>query len=87
KYNYINIADFISYSIETEEYELILDIIDNNINNELSDADYLGVIERIQKNNDELKIIELKEKLKNTSDINEKLKINDEIAKLKKKDV
>ena len=29
----------------------------------------------------------VKEKLKNTSDINEKLKINDEIAKLKKKDV
>ena len=87
KYNYINIADFISYCIESDEYELILDIIDNNINYELCDEEYLGIIDKIKHNNDEDKIIKLKEKLKNTSDINEKLKINDEIAKLKKKDV
>ena len=87
KYNYINIADFISYSIESEYYDDILDIIDNNINEELSDQDYLALIDKIKRINDELKIAELKEKLKNTTDINEKLKLNDEIAKLKKKDV
>ena len=87
KYNYINIADFISYSIESDDYDLVLDIIDNNINYDLSDAEYLGIIEKIKANNNEDKINELKEKLKQTSDINEKLKINDEIAKLKKKEV
>ena len=87
KYNYINIADFISYSIESENYELVLDIIDNNINYELSDQEYLGIIEKIKANNNEDRIKELKDKLKTTSDINEKLKINDEIAKLKKKEV
>jgi len=87
KYNYINIADFISYSIESDSYETILDIIDNNINTELSDQDYLALIDKIKLINDENKIMQLKNKLKSTSDINEKLKITDEIAKLKKRDV
>ena len=80
-------ADFISYSIESDSYETILDIIDNNINTELSDQDYLALIDKIKLLNDENKIMQLKNKLKSTSDINEKLKITDEIAKLKKRDV
>jgi DNA primase len=87
KYNYINIADFISYSIDKDYYELLLDIIDNNINENLSDQDYLALIDKIKSVNNEVKIIKLKEKLKSTSDINEKLKLNDEIVKLKKREV
>ena len=87
KYNYINIADFISYSIDKDYYELLLDIIDNNINENLSDQDYLALIDKIKLVNNEVKIIKLKEKLKSTSDINEKLKLNDEIVKLKKREV
>ena len=84
KYNYINIADFISYEVTSDNYDLILDIIDDNINTELTDNDFVGLIEKIKQNDKEKTIQELKEKLKQTSDINEKLKINDEIAKLKK---
>ena len=48
KYNYINIADFITYEIDHESYELVLNIIDNNINMELNDNDYVGIIEHIR---------------------------------------
>lgn len=85
KYNYISIADFITYEIESNNYELVLSIIDNNAKVELSDNDYVGIIDKIKTIIDEMKINELKEKLKTISDINEKLKITDEIAKLKKR--
>ena len=84
KYNYINIADFISYEVSNDSYELALSVIDEFINNELSDLEYVGVIEKIKNNICEDKIKNLKEKLKVTTDINEKLNIADEIAKLKK---
>lgn len=87
KYNYINIADFITHEIESDNYELILKIIDNNINVELIDNDFIGIIDKIKKWLTENKINELKEKLKLTVDINEKLKITDQIAELKKRDV
>lgn len=85
KYNYINIADFITYEISSNNYEKVLDIVDNNANMELNDADFVGLINKIKYWIDEKKIQELKEKLKTISDINEKLKITDEIAKLKKR--
>ena len=84
KYNYINIADFISYVVASDYYELILDIIDNNINETLTDNDFVGLIKKVKENDKENTIKVLKDKLKQTSDINEKLKINDEIASLKK---
>ena len=84
KYNYINMADFISYEVSNDSYELALSVIDEFINNELSDLEYVGVIEKIKNNICEDKINKLKEKLKVTTDINEKLSIADEIAKLKK---
>lgn len=85
KYNYISIADFITYEISSNHYEDVLSIINNNINVELNDADYVGIIEKIKKWIDEERIVELKEQLKNETDINQKLKIADEIAKLKKR--
>lgn len=85
KYNYISIADFITYEISSNNYEKVLDIVDNNIKLEIEDADFVGIINKIKEWIDEAKIIELKEKLKTVSDINEKLKLTDEIAKLKKR--
>ena len=85
KYNYISVADFITHEIGNEYYEIVLNIIDNNINAELSDAEYVGIINKTKTVIDEEKIRELKEKLKAVSDVNEKLKITDEIAKLKKR--
>ena len=60
-----------------------MDIVDDNINEELVDNDYVGIIRKIKIWIDEEKIIELKEKLTKVSDINEKVKITDEIVKLK----
>lgn len=85
KYNYINIADFITYEISSDKYEQVLAIVDNNIRIELNDADYVGIINKIKMWIDENKINELKAKLKSITDINEKLKLMDEIAKMKKR--
>lgn len=85
KYNYINMADFISYEISSDVYELSLNVIDENINQNLSDTEYIDIVNRIKETTNEDKIKSLKEKLKITSDINEKLKITDEIANLKKR--
>lgn len=85
KYNYISIADFISYEISKDNYELVLSIVDNNIKIELKDADYVGIVNKIKTWICEEKIEELKEKQKSVSDINEKLNIANEIAKMKKR--
>lgn len=85
KYNYISIADFISYEISKDYYELVLSIVDNNIKIELKDADYVGIVNKIKTWICEEKIEELKEKQKSVSDINEKLNIANEIAKMKKR--
>ena len=84
KYNYINIADFITNEIESD---YVLDIIDSNIDTELIDNEYVGIINKIKIWIDDNKIEELKIKLQNVTDINEKLSITDEIARLKKKEV
>ena len=83
KYNYINIADFITYEIESNNYEIVLDIIESNAEQKLIDADYVGIINKIKKITGEEKIAQLKERLKSVSDINEKVKIMNEIADLK----
>ena len=85
KYNYISIADFITYEISKDNYEKVLDIVDANIKIELKDAEYVGIVNKIKSWIDENKIEELKEKLASVSDINEKLNITNEIAKMKKR--
>lgn len=85
KYNYISVADFITHEIGNDYYENVMNIIDNNINAECNDAEYVGIVNKVKSIIDEDKIRELKEKLKTVSDINEKLKLTDEIAKLKKR--
>lgn len=83
KYNYISIADFITYEISKDNYESVLDVVDKNIKIELNDVDYIGIVNKIKIWIDENKIEELKEKQKSVTDINEKLKITNEIAKMK----
>lgn len=87
KYNYISIADFITYEIEGERYDDVLKVIDHMIDQELSDEEYIVLMGKMKSLIDEKKIEELKMKLKTVSDINEKLKITNEIARIKKKDV
>lgn len=85
KYNYINMADFITYEIDGDNYEKVLDIVDNYALIELNDGEYIGLIEKIKKLIDEERISKLREQLKRESDINAKLKIADEITRLKKR--
>lgn len=85
KYNYINIADFITYEISKDYYEFVLDIIDNNIKIELDDGEYIGIVNKIKIWIMDDKITELKDQMKTITDINEQLKIADEIAKIKKR--
>lgn len=85
KYNYISIADFISYEVESDAYELAIMVIDEFIQNTLSDEEIIDVVNKVKDLTNERKIKELKEKLKTTTDINEKLRINDEIVNLKKR--
>lgn len=87
KYNYISIADFITNEIDCEYYSDVLSIIDENINNELIDNEFVVVIAKIKDWIINEKIDNLKKKLQNTTDINEKLNITDEIAELKKREV
>lgn len=87
KYNYINIADFVSYEATLSNYELVMQILENNSSVELIDNDFVGIIEKIKMWKNENKINKLKDELKETSDINKKLEIMDNIAKLKKRDV
>ena len=84
KYNYISIADFISYEVESDAYELAIRVIDEFIQNTLSDEEIIDVVNKVKDLANERKIKELKEKLKTTTDINEKLRINDEIVNLKR---
>ena len=53
--------------------------------NTLSDEEIIDVVNKVKDLANERKIKELKEKLKTTTDINEKLRINDEIVNLKKR--
>ncbi len=85
KYNYINISDFITFEIESEEYTDVLAIVERYVSIKLIDSDYVGLIEKIKKWTYEDKIEDLKNRLKATSDINEKVKITSEIAELKMK--
>ena len=64
-----------------------MQILENNSSVELIDNDFVGIIEKIKVWKNENKINQLKDELKETSDINKKLEIMDNIAKLKKRDV
>lgn len=85
KYNYINIADFISFSLNSDNYKDVLEVIDTNVDVCLSDEEFIGIMNKIKSWIYSSKIEQLKIKLANEVDINKKVKITDEIAKLKKR--
>ena len=83
-YKNIEIADFLTYIKEDEEkYKMVVEVI-NEHDEELNSSDWNNYIKFIKKWINDNKIEELKLRLKNTLDINEKLELNDRIAKLKK---
>ena len=79
-----NLADFISFETRSLYYETVLRIISENENKEVIATDFPQYLEQIKKWIKEEQINELREKLKNETDINAKEAINDLIIKLKK---
>lgn len=80
----INLADFISFIFDKkEEYDKILTIT-NEFNEELSEETFLEYVNVYLKNQKQEQIKELKDKLKKEMDVNEKMKIANQIAEIKK---
>ena len=84
KFNYINMADFVANSYESDFQEELDAIVSDNLGLKLFDNDFIGYIKKIKDIDISSRIKYLKEKMKNETDINEQSKIMDEIIKLKK---
>ena len=81
----INLADFISYEINNNKEDIIMEIINNHDNNiDMNDEEFLNYIEIIRKWVLESKINSLKIELKKELDINRKKEIMDLITKIKR---
>lgn len=84
KYNYINMADFITEERDSKYLNDILEILDDNINLELIDNDFVGFIEKIKEIHKKIKIDDEVTDIKKSTDINEQLKMLNDLIKLKK---
>ncbi len=84
KYNYINMADFITEERDSKYLNDILEILDDNINLELIDNDFVGFIEKIKEIHKKNKIDDEVTDIKKSTDINEQLKMLNDLIKLKK---
>ena len=84
KYNYINMADFITEERDSKYLNDILEILDNNMDLELIDNDFVGFIEKIKEIQKKNIIDEEVNDIKKTTDINEQLKLFDKLLKTKK---
>ena len=84
KYNYINMADFITEERDSKYLNDILEILDNNMDLELIDNDFVGFIEKIKEIQKKNKIDEEISTIKKTTDINEQLNLLDKLIKTKK---
>lgn len=80
----INLADFISYSENTNLKEEIMAIIRNEKDNNLTEEGMLELLEIIKKKIKRKEILKLKEEIKNEYDINKKVLLLEKIAELKK---
>ena len=81
----INIADFISYEVENGKESIIKTIISNHNNDiEMNDEEFINYIEIIKKWIKTKKIDNLKNELKNTTDITRKKEIMDMITNIKR---
>ncbi len=84
KYNYINMADFITEERDSEYLEDIIKIIDSNVELELVDNDYVGIIEKIKELSKEDEVDEKLENMNKATDINEQLSLLDKMINIKK---
>ena len=84
KFNYINMADFVANSYESDYQDELDAIVSDNLDSKLLDNDFIGYIKKIKDIDINSRIKYLKEKMKKETDINEQSKIMDEIIKLKK---
>jgi DNA primase len=84
KYNYINMADFITEERDSKYINDILDIMDSNMDLELIDNDFVGFIEKIKEIQKKNIIDEEIDTIKKTTDINEQLNLLDKLIKTKK---
>jgi DNA primase len=84
KFNYINMADFVANSYDSDYQDELDAIVSDNLDSKLLDNDFIGYIKKIKDIDINSRIKYLKEKMKKETDINEQSKIMDEIIKLKK---
>ncbi len=84
KYNYINMADFITEERDSKYLNDILEIMDSNMDLELIDNDFVGFIEKIKEIQKKNLIDEEIDHIKKTTDINEQLNLLDKLIKTKK---
>ena len=85
KYNKIDIADFIDYVLKYEEVsDFVNKIIGENYEEDISESEYEKLINAVSKEIDLDDIKNLKERIKNEQDINEKVKLIERLTKLKK---
>ena len=84
KYNYINMADFITEERDSEYLEDIIKIIDSNVELELIDNDYVGIIEKIKELSKEDDLEKKLDDMNKATDINEQLSLLDKMMNIKK---
>ena len=83
--NTINLADFISYEVNNGKEEFIKNIISNHDNDiEMNEMEFNNYIEIVNKWIIDTKINNLKNELKNETDINRKKELMDLITKIKR---
>jgi hypothetical protein len=77
-------ADFITEERDSKYLNDILEILDDNINLELIDNDFVGFIEKIKEIHKKINIDDEVTDIKKSTDINEQLKMLNDLIKLKK---
>ncbi len=85
KFNTINIADFISYTMEHEKLsEYLDDIIANNTKEEVTEKEFYDILDTVSLCINEEEIKKLKNQIKEESDIDKQMKLMEKLTELKK---
>lgn len=82
-HNNINIADFVTFANNSASKDEIMNIISSITNEELNEKVFIDSINLVKRKNTEEEIAELKLKIKNTLDENEKEKLANKLLELK----
>lgn len=87
KYENINISDFLDYISEYEDIlETVNDVLSRNISDEYTLEDIEGYINKISKSVLKEQMNRLNERIKNSTDYNEKLELIEKLSNLKKQE-